>query len=450
MGTLATITMADPLAAAASFGVELEGFTTESISVGGYREPRDLVQADDGAVAKRIGSNHPIGGRRCWGAEHDGSVGEDGVTGEGQPLELTSPALRGAAGLAELHGFLADRKRNGFNVNRSAGVHVHVGVRDLCQEAGLDGRQTLLVAALVVRYVRRFSLALYGAGGYRYRARMTYSHSLKSGAKNVVDACEDLAFRASSQGEVEAAGRWASDTWANHCSRYYAVNLIPLRGIGTIEFRAFAATAEPDVAVGYVAAALAIVSKAVRRVKRVTAADIDSWVASIGERNRWSRTGMLTGESCAASLDSLTAWAGASFVTVDGLSWADTLRKRAAWATNNPDTPYEETEGDGWSPECDTCGDNPSDCDCWQCEGCDDRLTNCSFRCSCCDNCEGCCSCYHCENCDETTEHRGDCACDWCPECGEITPEDACNRWVTTCDCGDGEEEEGTATNEQA
>lgn len=101
-----------------TFGVEIE-FTGGSVQ----KATTTLINA--GIVAVTEGYNHQT--RNHWKVTTDASVDRSGVTGG----EVVSPVLKGERGLSELRLVLEALSAGGFKVNKSCGIHVHVGVSDL-------------------------------------------------------------------------------------------------------------------------------------------------------------------------------------------------------------------------------------------------------------------------------------------------------------------------------
>ena len=101
---------ANPKAAEATFGIEIECFL-----------PRGCVRVGAYHAGVELGSRFPAG----WNAQRDGSLrttlrGYEGV-------EIVSPVLRGREGLEQVRQVAALLQELGARVNRTCGLHVHVG-----------------------------------------------------------------------------------------------------------------------------------------------------------------------------------------------------------------------------------------------------------------------------------------------------------------------------------
>jgi hypothetical protein len=86
---------------------------------------------------------------------------------------------------------------------------------------------------------------------------------------------------------------------------------------------------------------------------------------------------------------------------------------------------------------CESCGNQPNDCDCTECEGCGERSQHGCEDCDHCGCCEsvtrnGCEECSLCEDCDGCIWHDG-CSCPRCSDCEEII--NPRHHWTTACDC---------------
>lgn len=191
-----------------SFGVEIEFFNAD------HYELVDALAAR-GITCELEGYNHHT--RSHWKIVSDASV--SGYNG----AELVSPVLHGSEGMAQLEKVCEALEEVGAKVNKSCGLHVHLGIGDLQLQA---------VKNLVVNYNSNRSLIdafmapsrrvnYYGSGGYRY--------------------CE-----IHSNGEIACVLR-ANDMYEMveaQASRYRAVNLDAYTRHGTVEFRQHQGTIE--------------------------------------------------------------------------------------------------------------------------------------------------------------------------------------------------------------
>jgi hypothetical protein len=208
-----------------TFGVEIETtIPAGAVAVGAYRQPAAAAGLPEGWVAKPDGSIRASRGR--------------------EGCEFVSPILRGAEGLRSLAAAVAAINRLGGRVNRSCGLHVHVGyVRD---QAVLE-RLTTLVA--------NYETAIYASTGTHSRERGTY--------------CRPVQRYGSHGPAIEQAGR----------DRYHLLNLTNILGTGhgmpTVEFRAFAGTLNLVKIVGYVRLSLGLAQRAAGASRKT------NWTAAV-------------------------------------------------------------------------------------------------------------------------------------------------------------------------
>jgi hypothetical protein len=212
-----------------TFGVELEvTLPAGTCVVGAYHHGVQVPQLPPG-----------------WKAERDSSI----QPGPGHvAAEIVSPVLKGADGLRQLKAVCDWLNSVGARVNRSTGLHVHVG---------FDGRDLVALRRLV-SLVANFEKALYAATGTRSREQGHYCRGIQQDHHFVT------AFRA------------AHAARPGLCSdRYHVLNLANLLGYGkpTVEFRVFAGTTNAVKAIGYVRLCLGIVEKALSMKK------LPKWVA---------------------------------------------------------------------------------------------------------------------------------------------------------------------------
>jgi hypothetical protein len=150
-----------------TFGVEIEGFLpkAEAAEAGSLNMHQylNLKLAEAGLKARGAG------GGAAWGVKNDSSL-RDGPRGA-TAIELVSPILRGEDGLQQIAKAAAVLNALGGSVNKSAGLHVHVGAKDL----NLEQRRNLL--SQFVRYERFFDLILPAS-----RRSNRYANSLREKA----------------------------------------------------------------------------------------------------------------------------------------------------------------------------------------------------------------------------------------------------------------------------
>ena len=393
------------------WGVELEGFTREEtvdgdrLRVGGDHNPIDFPRSYEGAV---------------FGVSSDSSL----EYGDGRGMEFVSPILQGERGAVAMCEFLADRRREGFTVNSTCGVHVHVGLLDYCRAADIPPVTFARIIRRVVYYVRRHALALYGIGGYRARAKGHYARPLRSPEKTAVDTLAGEAVRVAVMAGEDLTMRdvvmHARDCWGSLPSegKFCAVNLLSLYRHGTIEFRVFAGSADPAAVLAFVQVALAITGRAIAEECR---GDMGLTV----DLPCWERGGMSAHPNTVDALAALRGWVDyhsdrpwGHFAECDRLPSrrlvAAAMAARAEHAYRSPREPFEESRGDGGSSEddlCHTCEEAPpEDCSCFNCEGCgttqppEEHCGTCERGAEC-----GCCDCVPCYECSEITPQESVC-----------------------------------------
>lgn len=167
---------------------------------------------------------------RGWNAQRDGSI----QAGRGRMgVEVVSPILKGAEGLNQLATVLQWLRDNGAKVNRSTGLHVHVGFRGTEQQM-----------ASVVACVANYEKALYASTGTHARETGSYCRPIQE------DSAYQRRFRdgASTQ---------------NLLDRYRVLNVTPaLSGNKpTVEFRVFAGTLNTVKVLSYVRICLGLVER---------------------------------------------------------------------------------------------------------------------------------------------------------------------------------------------
>jgi len=238
-----------------TFGVEIECSVprTAGIAVGRYHYGTAVT-----------GANLPDGTRALapqgWKCESDASV-ETFRAGH-TAVEFVSPVLRGDAGVDNLIAMVNWLNAVGARVNRSMGVHVHVGVasvigRDATTETVCD-----YLAAVSAQTVT-WGTALFAQTGTKSRENGRWCAKLDGEAEKE-RFTHVKRERDSYTKERRARGR----------DRYRSLNLMNVFGRKhTIEVRVFAATLNVDKIVHHLSTVLAIASK-----------------AKDAKRNRWAET----------------------------------------------------------------------------------------------------------------------------------------------------------------
>lgn len=111
-----------------TFGVEIEAITAPGQSID------SVVRKLRSALCLNVRSesyNHHT--RTHWKVVDDGSLHADDSTSE--TFELVSPVLKGKKGVMTLRAVLNVLKAEGVTTNKTCGLHVHHGVRDLEESA---------------------------------------------------------------------------------------------------------------------------------------------------------------------------------------------------------------------------------------------------------------------------------------------------------------------------
>lgn len=203
-----------------TYGVEIE--------LVGLTQARALeILAAHDVCAYSTGYGHD-NSRNMWKITTDSSVSCE-RTGSG--IEIVSPILKGKAGLEEIRRVAAALEANGARINKTCGLHVHVGARDL---------SALHVQSILNRY---------------------------STFENVIDSM----MPASRRGDrnhfclpITEIIRWDSrelltkpwpalvDMARSVGSRYYKINVSAYLRHGTLEFRQHSGTVNPEKIVNWV------------------------------------------------------------------------------------------------------------------------------------------------------------------------------------------------------
>lgn len=167
-----------------------------------------------------------------WVAMRDGSIQADR---DHRGVEIVSPVLKGKEGLEQAQAVLRTLKAWGARVNKSTGLHIHVG-------AGF--RENLRKLLQLVHLVAQYERALFATTGTRSREHGVYAKPVSETYKAIAGATE---WR-----QVERAA-----------TKYQALNLVPLFGSKkTIEFRLFQGTMNATKLGAYIQLVLGLCEKA--------------------------------------------------------------------------------------------------------------------------------------------------------------------------------------------
>ena len=220
-----------------TFGIEIECtlprdvIDREGISIGGHNSGPQLPGAPDGWQVMADCSINPT---------RSGHVG----------IEVVSPILAGQDGLLQVVKVLQLLNGWSVHVNRSTGLHIHIGTHGLGSDSLTRSPEFLRkVTALVARN----ETALFASTGTKSREHGTYSASMRpwlAGAIRTLTPGRD---------------RFGHQDLGN---RYQTLNLQALTRHGTIEFRVFQASTNVTKVATYIQTCLGLVVKAYSMKRR--------------------------------------------------------------------------------------------------------------------------------------------------------------------------------------
>lgn len=215
-----------------TFGVEAEFFGIT---------PQTAVDAltAAGISASYEGYTHRI--TTGWKIVTDASVNRTG-TGTGG-LELVSPILQGEAGLAQASLAVSTLLRAGGKVDRSCGLHVHVGMNRL---TGADIMKVLDLYSANQSHINSIIA--------RSRQTNSYCSPLNLGAGSRYNSYDEVR-RAVTPEQIKVAAR--------QFGRYSVVNVSSYATYGTIEFRQHQGTLNGEKVASWVKFLLALIETAV-------------------------------------------------------------------------------------------------------------------------------------------------------------------------------------------
>jgi hypothetical protein len=228
-----------------TFGVEIEFYAPNS------QAARDLDMNSRQYVGVKLGEQglrvytheHP----ERWSVKSDASLSERPADHEG--IEVTSPVLRGEAGLTEIAKACAAINAAGAKVNKTCGLHVHVGAKDLTL------RQRVNLASQFIRYERFFDLILpESRRANRYAASLRKSASATGTTST--KAAEHAILKLMEVSCEEEMNRIA--LWDNHHARLADAR----EKHGTFEFRQHSGTTNAEKIVNWVRLVTAFVEVA--------------------------------------------------------------------------------------------------------------------------------------------------------------------------------------------
>lgn len=233
-----------------TFGVEMEFFgVTPQVVIAAFQAA--------GLNCSYEGYNHQA--RSHWKIVTDASVNRTG-TGVHSGLELVSPILAGEAGYTELARACEALTAAGAKVDRTCGVHVHLGADDL------DAASIARIAANYAFAQRHIDSLL--PASRRSTARNIYCMAMPT------DIISRL-IRAGEQGQTRRQMAYEPGT------RYFAVNLESLTRHGTVEFRQHSGSTEAGKLTAWVRLMQAIVTTS--RTQTILGTDsFQSWTEALG------------------------------------------------------------------------------------------------------------------------------------------------------------------------
>ena len=236
--TVARRVRANAMPSNRTFGVEIEFFGIT---------PQTAINAlaQVGIRASYEGYTHTV--MADWKIVTDVSVTSTG-TGTGRGLELVSPILRGASGLAQMENALTAIRTAGAKVNRTCGVHVHVGMD------GLVGAQLMQV------------IDLYHANQNHIDNLVSRSRRNTNYAKHFTNASLTSGYSAqvfnTLRGTRTASATASVRRSTSNADRYYVVNVTAYAKYGTLEFRQHQGSLNGKKVGAWVQFILALVEKA--------------------------------------------------------------------------------------------------------------------------------------------------------------------------------------------
>jgi len=213
-----------------TFGIEIE-----CVGLTRYEATQALRAA--GINARDEGYTHTVTSH--WKVVSDTSLVDAGGHND-TTCEVVSPIMRGHDGLAEVTRVMDALRAAGATVNRSCGMHVHIGANDLD-------------AAAVYRVVANYTKNQQAIDTVHPQSRRSTTAGTLYGA-----------YRSYEISSIESNVQSGTDKAYLYSDRYKTVNLVSLRKYGTIEFRQHAGSLNGEKAAAWVQFVMAMVDAAVR------------------------------------------------------------------------------------------------------------------------------------------------------------------------------------------
>jgi hypothetical protein len=237
-----------------TFGVEIECYIPTAT---GQQELTRALQAA-GIEVSRVG--HSIHTTTTgWKIVHDGSLNSPprGTTG----CEVVSPILKGEEGIAQVVTVANIVKTFGGQVNRSCGLHVHVGARDATPT------QLKNLAKMFIKYEHHFDALCPESrrNGNRFAASnraIASGHVAGDYATVVAAAFARLDPARSVRAIAEVMNGSYNSGHHYHHARYFKLNYQSMASHGTVEFRQQAGTVEAQKMVAWIRLVVGLVATA--------------------------------------------------------------------------------------------------------------------------------------------------------------------------------------------
>lgn len=182
--------------------------------------------------------------RPTWKIVTDSSVSGRGRTG----IEVVSPILRGEDGLAEVTTVMNVLKAAGCKVNRTCGLHVHIGVAHLGVEK---------VKNFCRNYIKFEDFFDFIQPESRRQNNNQYIRSNRGVFGDYTS--EATVNRAFDRIDTARTMQDLIDVLNPYSNRYYKLNLTAFRRYGTLEFRQHSGTIEAEKACNWVRLLMAFV-----------------------------------------------------------------------------------------------------------------------------------------------------------------------------------------------
>mmetsp|Transcript_3186 Transcript_3186/g.7430 ORF Transcript_3186/g.7430 Transcript_3186/m.7430 type:complete len:436 (+) Transcript_3186:99-1406(+) len=211
-----------PLPGAVTFGVEIE-FCSERT-----RENLCEILSAEGIDCVTAGRLHDA--KSAWKLTTDSSVQcSVSANGCGRAIELVSPILQGERGINSLKAVLAVVNTVRNTINKSMGLHVHIGVKDLSLE------EKSKICQQFIKFEEAFD-QIVPRSRRSNENKFAESNACNSSLQNI-----SFADKIQKLGRVRSFGELCALMNPNEC-RYFKLNLQAFKRHGTFEFRQHSGT----------------------------------------------------------------------------------------------------------------------------------------------------------------------------------------------------------------